>query len=278
MPSQVLIDYAQNMYGNVNSAATITVSGVLYNPYDFLGAPFNYVFDGAKEEAGAGSRAILAASSFATGTTYPISMTNTQIEAAIRQSRDLVQKNLDVYKAVLDQINAGTITTTAQIDTTWPSLTSSYVNSRTVLLDLEALAAQIAALGAPVARSFNNTASRSLVSVAAAANGFQPSATRDAIVNYSVTISTTVSLSGNATGYVALEVCSTNSATAANWIEIGRSASGQSGTLVVGLTLTQTGGGQLGGVVPAGYYTRLRTVNTSGTPTYVYNSGQEVLL
>lgn len=44
------------------------------------------------------------------------------------------------------------------------------------------------------------------------------------------------------------------------------------------ITTKDIGGGQLGGVVPAGYYSKLIATNTSGTPTYTYNSGQEVLL
>lgn len=126
--------------------------------------------------------------------------------------------------------------------------------------------------------TFNNTASHSIQTVAASGNGFTLSSTQNALVNYSISITTSVSLSGNASGYVVLEICPTNSSTAASWLEIGRSPSGQSGTLVVGLTLTQVGGGQIGGAVPAGYYSRLRSVNVSGTPTYAYNSGQEVLL
>lgn len=124
--------------------------------------------------------------------------------------------------------------------------------------------------------SFNNAPGRSVVATTGA-TGFQVSSTRASLVNYSVTISTTVSLSGNSTGYVALQICSTNSATAGDWIEVARTASGQSGTLVVGLTLNQTGGGNLSGVVPAGYYAKILSVNTAGTPTYTYNSGQEVL-
>lgn len=123
--------------------------------------------------------------------------------------------------------------------------------------------------------TFNNAPSRSIVTTAAAANGWQISASTPAFVTYSVTISTTVSLSGNAVGYVVLEVAATNSTTASDWKEIGRVSSGQSGTLVIGLTLNQTGGGSLYGVVPMGWYTRLRSVNTSGTPTYTLNSGQE---
>lgn len=132
-------------------------------------------------------------------------------------------------------------------------------------------------LAAPVSLSFTNNASRTIQTVAAAGNGWQLSSTRNADVSYSVTIGTTVSLSGNSGGYVVLEVAATNSSTAANWQEVARVSSGQSGTLVIGLVLNQTGGGCLTATVPAGYYVRLRSVNTAGTPSYTYNSGQEVL-
>lgn len=124
---------------------------------------------------------------------------------------------------------------------------------------------------------FNNNPGRGLVTNTGAV-GFLPSASADAILNYSVSINTSVSLSGNSSGYVVLEICPTNSATPSAWIEIGRVSSGQSGTLVVGLVLNQVGGGQIGGVIPAGFYAKIRTVNVSGTPTYVINSQQEVLL
>lgn len=127
-------------------------------------------------------------------------------------------------------------------------------------------------------RSFNNTPARALVSVAAAANGILISATRDAFVSYSTTINTSSTLAGGAAGYVVLEICATNSAVAANWIEISRTADGQANGLIVGLTLTQVGGGCITGMVPAGYYSRQRTANTTGTPTYVANGQQEVLL
>lgn len=124
--------------------------------------------------------------------------------------------------------------------------------------------------------SFNNAPGRTIQTVAAAGNGWQVSSTHPADVRYSVTIGTTVSLSGNSTGYVVMEIAATNSSTAGNWTEIARVASGQSGTLVIGLTLNQTGGGCLSGSVPAGYYVRVRSVNTAGTPSYTMNSGQEV--
>lgn len=128
-------------------------------------------------------------------------------------------------------------------------------------------------------RSFNNSPGRSLVSVASAANGFQISSTRDASVSYSVSITTSLTLSGGSAGYVVLEICPTNSSTAANWIEISRVTSGQAGSgLVVGLAMNNSGGGALTGIVPSGYYVRQRSVNSTGTPTYSVNGQQEILL
>lgn len=37
------------------------------------------------------------------------------------------------------------------------------------------------------------------------------------------------------------------------------------------------GGGNISSVVPAGYYAKILSVNTAGTPTYTLNSSQEVL-
>jgi len=128
-----------------------------------------------------------------------------------------------------------------------------------------------------LAKSFNNSPGRSLTT-GTGATGFRPSVTRDCHVAYSVQIDTTVSLSGNSTGYVVLEICPTNSATSGDWIEISRVPSGQSGTLVAGLTLTQTGGGCLTGIIPAGYYAKQRTVTTAGTPAFTARGQQEVLI
>lgn len=125
-------------------------------------------------------------------------------------------------------------------------------------------------------QSFNSAPARSIVT-GTGATGFQISATRDAEASYSVAIGTSVSLSGNSSGYVALEICPTNSATAANWVEVSRVTSGQSGTLVLGLTLNQSGGSPNFARVPAGYYAKLRSVNVSGTPTYALNGQQEVI-
>lgn len=116
-----------------------------------------------------------------------------------------------------------------------------------------------------------SSASRSLNSA------FQPSATRDAFVNYSVDIACTLSLVTGQTGTVFLEIA-TNSAFTTGVQEIGRTVNGNTGTLTIGLNLTQNTTGTVGGFVPAGYYCRLRTDNTVGTPTFTYRSGQEVLM
>lgn len=126
--------------------------------------------------------------------------------------------------------------------------------------------------------SFNNTPSHSIVTTAAAANGWQISSTRNASVFYSVNVNTTATIAGNADGYIVLEVAATNSTTASDWKEVSRTRNGQALSLALTLQSIQNIGGELMNIVPAGYYTRLRSVNVSGTPTYSYVSGQEVTL
>lgn len=131
----------------------------------------------------------------------------------------------------------------------------------------------------PSARSFNNAASHALVTTAAAGNGFQLSTTRDSSVSYTTTISVTASIAGAGTGYVVLEICPTNSAVAANWIEISRFGNSQSFTLAITLAGVQAINGSMSGVIPAGYYARLRQVSVTGTVSFGANgTGQEILL
>lgn len=116
-----------------------------------------------------------------------------------------------------------------------------------------------------------STASRSLNSA------FQVNATRWSEVRYSVDISTTVSLTGGAVGRVVLEMA-TNSGFTTGVQELQSFGNGNTGTLVIGLVLTQLTTACLSGMVPPGNYVRIRTVNTTGTPTFTYISGQEALL
>lgn len=106
---------------------------------------------------------------------------------------------------------------------------------------------------------------------------FQPSASRDASVAYSIDVACTLSLSGGQTGTVFLEICS-NSSFSSGVQEICRFVNGNTGTLTVGLNITQDVTSVLSGFVPAGYYARIRTANTSGTPTFAFRSGQETLI
>lgn len=126
--------------------------------------------------------------------------------------------------------------------------------------------------------SFNNTPSHTIVTTAAAANGFQLSTTRNTSVYYSVNISTTATIGGASDGYVVLEIATTNSTTASDWKEVSRSRNGQTITLAIALQSVQNVGSELMNIVPAGSYARLRSVNTSGTPTFSFTSGQEVQL
>lgn len=107
-------------------------------------------------------------------------------------------------------------------------------------------------------------------------SAFQVSSTKNSTVNYSVDIATSLSLSGGAVGTVFLEICA-SSGFSSGVQEVGRYVNGQTGTLTLGLSLSQTGTANLSGFVPAGYYVRLRTANTTGTPTFTYRSGQETV-
>lgn len=115
------------------------------------------------------------------------------------------------------------------------------------------------------------TPSRSLNSA------FIVSTTRDAQVQYSVDIATSLSLTTGAVGTVFLEYADDSGFTT-NVKEVQRFVSGNTGTLVVGLALNQIGTAAVGGIIPAGKYVRLRTANTTGSPTFTYRSAQEVLL
>lgn len=129
----------------------------------------------------------------------------------------------------------------------------------------------------PDTRTFTNNPSRTIQTVAASANGFQLSTISNAEVSYSCTIVTTASIGGNASGTIVLEIAATNSSTAADWQEIARMTNGQALTLAITLQSVQTISSTLTGIVPRGYYVRLRSINNNGTPSYSYNSGQEVL-
>lgn len=122
----------------------------------------------------------------------------------------------------------------------------------------------------PAARS-QSSASRTLNSA------FLISSTRDALVSYSVQITVTASIGGNQNGDVILEIASDSGFTTSVQT-LAIFGSGQALTLALTLNSVQPNTGTLTGYVPAGYYSRLRTVNNTGTPTYSYRAGQEALM
>lgn len=128
----------------------------------------------------------------------------------------------------------------------------------------------------PVARSVS-AVTHTLTS-GTGATGFQISSSRDAMADYSVTVVTSATIGGNSSGTVVLEEAATNSATAGDWVEVARCTNGQSISLAVILQSVQTFACPMTAMVPAGYYTKIRSINNSGTPTYSYNSGQETLM
>lgn len=128
---------------------------------------------------------------------------------------------------------------------------------------LDAFPSYNARTSSSVTRSFNSA--------------FQPSTTTWTRVNYSVLVTCTASLLGGQEGTVILEKAS-NSGFTTNVMELGRITGGNSVSLAIAITAVDKAGGQLSGDVEPNYYVRLRTVNTTGTPTFTYQSGVEGVL
>jgi len=125
-------------------------------------------------------------------------------------------------------------------------------------------------INTPVSKTFSSP-TRSLNTA------FQIDASRDIAVSYSVDISCALSLSGGQAGTVYLRYAD-DSAHTTNVKEVCRFAQSNTGTLTIGLALNQIATGAVSGIIPAGKYVKLVTENNTGTPTFTYRSGQEVLL
>lgn len=106
---------------------------------------------------------------------------------------------------------------------------------------------------------------------------FQVSATRPVMVCYSVQLTVTASISGGQTGDVILEIAS-NSGFTANVQTVSIAGLGQTYTLAVALQGVQPQTGVVMGMVPAGYYVRMRTVSVVGAPAFSFRSGQEITM
>lgn len=122
----------------------------------------------------------------------------------------------------------------------------------------------------------SDSLSRTIQTVAASGNGWQLSTTRDSDVFYTCSASTTATIGGASSAMIFLEVCPTNSATAASWISKGQLGNTQTISLAIALQSTQGNTAQLTCTVPAGYFVRLRDTLT-GTSSASFICGQEVL-
>lgn len=106
---------------------------------------------------------------------------------------------------------------------------------------------------------------------------FQVDPARNSLVIYSIQITVTASIAGGQSGDVILEIAS-NAGFTLNVQTVSISGLGQTYTLAIALQGVQPQTGMVAGFIPAGYYARLRTVNTIGTPAFIYRAGQEILL
>lgn len=105
-------------------------------------------------------------------------------------------------------------------------------------------------------------------------SAFQPSSTRPTLVGFSVRVSSAVTVSGGQAGRIELRSDASNPPTTVR----GRVAGGITGTVVVGISLTDVSEGQLTYLVPAGHYVKLVTVDETSTPTYSLNAQYEATL
>lgn len=99
---------------------------------------------------------------------------------------------------------------------------------------------------------------------------FQPSTTKAAIVKYTIQIAATLSLVTGQSSTVYLETSADN----ATWTEVTKFTNGNTGSLTIGLNLTQTITNQLDAYIPATYWVRIRA---TGNATSTYLTGQEIL-
>lgn len=115
-------------------------------------------------------------------------------------------------------------------------------------------------------KTFNNSATKTINGA-----GVQLSTTRDASVTYTIThtIALTLILSSGSS-QVYLEISPNNS----TWTTI--SQAGYSDGVAVAVSLTKTTTNNVQGIVPSGYYVRLRSIVSGGGST-TYTNGQEVL-
>jgi len=106
---------------------------------------------------------------------------------------------------------------------------------------------------------------------------FQISTTRNAFATYSVQIQVTATIAGGQDGDCFLEIADDAAFTQNVQIAMVTPAS-QTYSLAVALQGVAKSGANVMGMVPAGKWARIRTVNNVGSPTWTFRKGQEMLL
>lgn len=129
-------------------------------------------------------------------------------------------------------------------------------------------------LNKPTITINNAPSSPPIVTTNAAANGAVLSTTKDVEVFYSLDLSTTANISGNASVISLLQINPSSSATT-GWVTINKASNSQALTLAITLQSVQGTSGSLVGRIPAGYSHRI--LNTIvGTASATFAFGQTI--
>lgn len=103
---------------------------------------------------------------------------------------------------------------------------------------------------------------------------FQLSTTRPALVSYSARVSSTLTVTGGAAGRIELRCDASNPPTTVR----KRVAGGLTGSVVIGVAVTDIAEGDMSILVPPGAYVLLQSVSEVGTPTFSLTGQLELLL
>lgn len=226
-----------------------------------------------------------------------VSITNANIILLYKDFCNYLQKGMDAAAIVYANIVNTTITTLAGVDGAWSTalsgITVPTTNDKFSAIDatLSSIATEFSTDETNIAT--NTTAISSLNTAMTAANtaiasklgspnaptnltlslvtstasgGTQPSSSKPFTLVIDGKAASTATIGGSATGAILLEVCATNSATPADWVEVGRIGSDQTITLAIALQSIQSSGGSITMTLPSGYYIRARDIGT-GTHT-----------
>jgi hypothetical protein len=164
-------------------------------------------------------------------------------------------------------LSGGTITTSGTISMPNVGTPSTY---STVTTDSQGR------VSSGTTMSVNDTPGRSIVTTTSS-TGFQIDASRSAMVNYDIDMSTTASIAGNASVTVYLETAATNSTTPSDWTTIAKVSNAQALSLAITLQSIQGTTQSLNRKIPAGKYVRIRSV-ISGTGSASIAYAQETKL